>query len=169
MRTDEVETMTERKPPGMSTQEWVQSQVQRAANAGEFDNLALAGKPLTRLAAPHDPDWWVKDFIRREQIETDALLPPAMLLRKEKQKVQETVARMRRESEVREYLTDLNQRIRVSIRDTTGPVVPVGMVNEEAILAQWQDERAEAAAKPQPVAEVEPPVQKKSFWQRLFS
>ncbi|MEU4289970.1 DUF1992 domain-containing protein [Kribbella sp. NPDC026596] len=159
--------MTERKPPGMSTQDWVRAQVQQAANAGEFDNLALAGKPLTRLAAPHDPDWWVKDFIRREQIETDALLPPAMLLRKEKQKVQETVARMRRESEVRDYLADLNKRILVSIRDTTGPVVPVGTVDAEAILARWKTERTEAA-KPQPKAEVEPPA-KKSLWQRLFS
>jgi DnaJ homologue, subfamily C, member 28, conserved domain len=159
--------MTERKPPGMSTQDWVRAQVQQAANAGEFDNLSLAGKPLTKLAAPHDPDWWVKDFIRREQIEADALLPPAVLLRKEKQKVQETVARMRRESEVRDYLADLNKRILVSIRDTTGPVVPAGTVDEEAVLAQWRAERPEPA-RPQSVAEAERPA-KKSFWQRLFS
>jgi hypothetical protein len=160
--------MTKRRPPGMSTQQWVEAQIQRANNAGEFDNLPGAGKPL-KLADQHDPDWWVKDFIRREDVETEALLPPAVQLRKEKQQVQDKVRGMRRESEVRDYLADLNQRIRVSIRDTTGPVVPVGMVNEEAILAQWQDERAEAAAKPQPVAEAEPPVRKKSFWQRLFS
>jgi hypothetical protein len=158
--------MTKRKPPGMRTQDWVEAQIKRAENAGEFDNLALAGKPLPALAAPHDPDWWVKDFIRREQIETDALLPPAVLLRKEKEKVRETVARMRRESEVREYLTDLNKRILVSIRDTTGPVVPVGTVDEDAILAQWQVDRP--APRSQSAVEDEPPA-KKSFWQRLFS
>jgi hypothetical protein len=95
-----------------------------------------------------------------------------VLLRKEKQKVQETVARMRRESEVREYLEDLNKRILVSIRDTTGPVVPVGTVDADAILAQWQAERAEAAARSrqqsQPAAETEAP-RRKSLWQRLFS
>jgi hypothetical protein len=158
--------MTERKPPGMSTQEWVEAQIQRAQNAGEFDDLAGAGKPLTKLADPHDPDWWVKDFIRREQIETEALLPPAVLLRKEKQQVYEKVRGMRRETEVRDYLADLNRRILINIRDTTGPVVPVGTVDEEAILAQWRAEQQEPSARPEP--EPEPPA-RKSFWQKLFS
>ncbi|MGW1346113.1 DnaJ family domain-containing protein [Kribbella sp. NPDC002412] len=158
--------MTERKPPGMSTQDWVEAQLQRAQNAGEFDNLAGAGKPLTKLASPHDPDWWVKDFIRRENIETEALLPPAVLLRKEKQQVHDKVRGMRRESDVREYLADLNRRILVNIRDTTGPVVPVGTVDEEAILDQWRAERPDPAR----VREREPePERKKSIWQKLFS
>ncbi|MEU4603544.1 DUF1992 domain-containing protein [Kribbella sp. NPDC023972] len=158
--------MTERKPPGISTQDWVEAQIRRAQNAGEFDDLPGAGKPLTKLAEPHDPDWWVKDFIRREQIETDALLPPAVLLRKEKQQVYEKVRGMRREAEVRDYLADLNQRILINIRDTTGPVVPVGTVDEEAILAHWRSEQPDPAA--QPAAEPEP-APKKSLWQRLFS
>jgi hypothetical protein len=158
--------MTERKPPGMSTQDWVESQIRRAQNAGEFDDLPGAGKPLTKLADPHDPDWWVKDFIRREQIEAEALLPPAVLLRKEKQQVHDKVRGMRRESEVREYLADLNKRILINIRDTTGPVVPVGTVDEEAILARWRAEHPAPAKRPAPTPE---PVQKKSWWQRLFS
>ncbi|WP_460666076.1 DnaJ family domain-containing protein [Kribbella swartbergensis] len=158
--------MTERKPPGMSTQDWVESQIRRAQNAGEFDDLPGAGKPLTKLADPHDPDWWVKDFIRREQIEAEALLPPAVLLRKEKQQVDDKVRGMRRESEVREYLADLNKRILINIRDTTGPVVPVGTVDEEAILARWRAERPDPAERPAPKPE---PVRKKSFWQKLFS
>ncbi len=156
--------MTERKPPGMKTQDWVDAQLKRAQQAGEFDNLALAGKPL-QLADGHDPDWWVKDFIRRENIETDALLPSAMQLRKEKQQLHEKVRGMRRESEVREYLADLNNRIRLAIRDTTGPVVPTGPVNEDAVIAQWRMDRPARTTKP-----VEPPKpEKKSFWQRLFS
>lgn len=158
--------MTERKPPGMKTQDWVEAQIKRAQNAGEFDDLAGAGKPL-KLAESHDPDWWVKDFIRREQIETEALLPPAVLLRKEKQQVYEKVRGMRREAEVRDYLADLNKRILISIRDTTGPVVPVGTVDEEAILAQWDaEQRDRAQRKPAPEPETPP---KKSLWQKLFS
>ena len=157
--------MTKRRPPGMSHQEWVEAQIKQAQNAGEFDDLAPAGKPLN-LADQHDPDWWVKDFIRRENIETEALLPPAVLLRKEKQQVFDKVRGMRRESEVREYLADLNKRIRISIRDTTGPVVPTGPVNEEAIIAQWRMDRPAREPRPQH-AEKRP--QKKSIWQRLFS
>lgn len=158
--------MTERKPPGMKTQDWVEAQIKRAQNAGEFDDLADAGKPL-KLADQHDPDWWVKDFIRRENIETDALLPSAVQLRKEKDQIHEKIRGMRRESEVREYLADLNKRIRLAIRDTTGPVVPTGPVNEDAIIAQWRMERPPR----EPVAHrtEQPQPKKKSFWQRLFS
>ncbi len=157
--------MTERKPPGMKTQDWVEAQIQRAQRAGEFDDLAGAGKPL-QLAESHDPDWWVKDFIRREKIDTGALLPPAVQLRKEKQKVHETVARMRREFEVRDYLADLNKRILLSIRDTTGPVVPVGTVDEEEILEHW---RANRPARVRPDESTPEPPRKKSIWQKLFS
>jgi len=159
--------MTERKPPNMSPQDWVDLQISRAEKAGEFDDLPGAGKPL-KLADGHDPDWWVKDFIRREQIETEALLPPAVLLRKEKQQVHDKVRGMRRESQVRDYLADLNKRILISIRDTTGPVVPVGTVDEAAILAQWRMDRRDPANRPQPAPQAEPE-RKKSFWQRLFS
>jgi hypothetical protein len=158
--------MTKRRPPGVSTQEWVEAQIKRAQNAGEFDDLPGAGKPL-KLAEQHDPDWWVKDFIRREDVETEALLPPAVQLRKEKQQVHEKVRAMRRESEVRDYLADLNQRIRISIRDTTGPVVPTGPVDEDVVIAQWRMERPAPELRDR-TAEAERPA-KKSFWQRLFS
>ena len=158
--------MTKRRPPGMSNQDWVESQIKLAQNQGEFENLPGAGKPL-KLADQHDPDWWVKEFLDREDIETEALLPPAMLLRKEKQQVHEKIRGMRRESEVRDYLADLNKRIRLSIRDTTGPVVPTGPVNEDAVVAQWRMDRPSRTPVPQP-AEASTP-RKKSFWQRLFS
>ncbi|MGW7682369.1 DnaJ family domain-containing protein [Kribbella sp. NPDC054772] len=159
--------MTKRRPPGMSNQEWVESQIKLAQNQGEFENLPGAGKPL-KLADQHDPDWWVKDFIRREDVETEALLPPAVQLRKEKEHVHEKVRGMRRESEVREYLSDLNKRIRVSIRDTTGPVVPTGPVNEEVVIAQWRMDRPAREPRAQQ-SEQHRPARKKSIWQRLFS
>ncbi len=59
---------------------WVDVQIRRAMERGEFDNLPGAGKPL-RLPDRHDPDWWVKSLIEREQI--TGVLPPALALRKE--------------------------------------------------------------------------------------
>lgn len=162
--------MTERKPPGMKTEDWVEGQIKQAQRRGEFDDLEGSGKPLPKLADAHDPDWWVKDFIRREKIETDVLLPPSVQLRKEKQALQDKLAVLRTEAEVRDYLEDLNRRILLQIRDATGVVVPVGPVDEEEMLAQWREghearqaQRA-AAAKSEPAAEP-----KRTFWQRLFS
>lgn len=159
--------MTERKPPGMKTQDWVEAQIKQAQARGEFDDLPGAGKPIPKLAKAHDPDWWVKDFIRREKIETDALLPPSVQLRKEKEQIAEKVAKMRTEAEVREYLQDLNKRILLQIRDATGVVVPVGTVDEEHYVEQWSLDRP--ATKP-PKATQEPADDPKpSLWRRLFS
>ncbi|GAB3937725.1 hypothetical protein GCM10029976_051210 [Kribbella albertanoniae] len=164
--------MTSRKPPSMSMQEWIDHQLREAEKAGEFDNLVGAGKPL-KLADKHDPDWWVKDFIRRENLDTEALLPVPVLLRKEKARVREKVAKMRRESEVRDYLEDLNKRIVLAIRDATGPVIPVGKVDAEAALKQWRvdheewlENRRRAVTR---AAEETAVPEKKSFWQRIFS
>ncbi|TDU89044.1 uncharacterized protein DUF1992 [Kribbella voronezhensis] len=162
--------MTERKPPSMKMDDWVEAQIQRAQNAGEFDDLAGAGKPIGKLADPHDPDWWVKDFMRREKIEADVLLPPTVLLRKEKARIREHVRKMRTEAEVREYLDDLNQRILVQVRDATGPVIPVGKTDEDAVLRQWREDReAGQAPQPEPAPPQQEPAPKRSFWQRLFS
>ncbi|TWD81440.1 uncharacterized protein DUF1992 [Kribbella amoyensis] len=160
--------MTERKPPGMTTQEWVQLQLKQADARGEFDNLAGAGKPLPKLADPHDPDWWVKDFIRREQIETEALLPLSVQLRKEKQRIGETVAKLRTETEVRDYLRDLNERIRIQVRDSTGAVVPVGPVDEDEVLELWRRDRPEPQSVQPRDPEPEAP-RRRTLWQRLFS
>jgi hypothetical protein len=161
--------MTERKPPGMSPQDWVEIQIRQAEQRGDFEGLPGAGKPL-KLAAAHDPDWWVKDFIRRENIEADALLPPPVQLRKEKAQIPDKVATMRRESEVREYLQDLNARIRIQIRDATGIVVPVGLVDEEQVVRDWVEAQpARDARRRAAVPDPEPEPKKKSFWQRLFS
>ncbi len=158
--------MTERKPPGMKTQDWVEAQIKQAQARGEFDDLAGAGKPLPKLANAHDPDWWVKDFIRREKIETDALLPPSVQLRKEKQAIQDKLSVLRTEAEVRDYLQDLNRRILLQIRDATGVVVPVGPVDEEELVEHW---RANRPVRPAKQAAEPAPAPKRSFWQRLFS
>jgi DnaJ-like protein len=159
--------MTERKPPGMKTQDWVEAQIKQAQARGEFDDLPGAGKPIPKLAEPHDPDWWVKDFIRREKIETDALLPPSVQLRKEKEQLPGKLAKMRTEREVREYLQELNQRILIQIRDATGAVVPVGTVDEEYFVEQWQMDRP--APQPRRTSAEEPKKTKRTLWQRLFS
>jgi hypothetical protein len=72
--------MTERKPPGIGFQTWVERQIREAMERGEFDNLPGAGKPIPDLDKPHDELWWVKDKLRRERL---SYLPPTLALRKE--------------------------------------------------------------------------------------
>ena len=52
--------MTERKPPGVGFETWVERQIREATERGEFDNLPGAGKPVADLDKPHDELWWIK-------------------------------------------------------------------------------------------------------------
>lgn len=72
--------MTEQKPPGISWESWIEQQIREAQEAGAFDQLPGAGKPLPSLIKEYDPLWWVKNLVQREQI---SILPPSLeLLRK---------------------------------------------------------------------------------------
>src|SRR6476660_4058855 len=68
-------TMTERKPAGVSFESWIDAQIRVAKENGAFDNLPGAGKPLPDSDQPFDPDWWVKQLVKREQIEGVDVLP----------------------------------------------------------------------------------------------
>ena len=43
--------------------------IREAAERGEFDDLPGAGQPLPGLSGTYDPDWWVKEWIRRTSLE----------------------------------------------------------------------------------------------------
>ena len=64
--------MTERKPPGVGFETWVERQLREAAERGAFDDLPGAGKPIPDLDKPHDELWWVKQKLRRENFSVPA-------------------------------------------------------------------------------------------------
>ncbi|MBV9195450.1 MAG: DUF1992 domain-containing protein [Solirubrobacterales bacterium] len=60
--------MPERKPPGVRFETWIERQIRRAGERGEFDQLPGAGRPLPDLDRPHDEMWWVKQKLRRGRV-----------------------------------------------------------------------------------------------------
>lgn len=139
--------------------------VDRAIARGDFDNLALAGKPIPGLGEGHDPDWWVKGLIQRENI--TGLGPRAILLRKEDAELDERLDRQYTEQQVREILEDFNYRVIDARRQLLGgPPVITKLRDIEAEVERWRDRRdaarraAEASAPPAP--------EKVSFWRRLW-
>jgi DnaJ-like protein len=89
--------------------EWVDLQIRKAMERGEFDDLPGAGKPLTSLGPQHDPDWWLKQLIEREKI--SGVLPPALQLRKDDAELDAKLDRHTAESEVRRELEEFNARV----------------------------------------------------------
>ena len=124
---------------------WYESRVDRlireAQERGDFDGLPGAGRPLPGRGEPDDDDWWIKAWVRREQI--TGVLPATMMLRKEVEDVLDTAAKKTSEQAVRAYVADLNERIRRAQRGLLdGPPVILSTVDAEAVVRDWRARRA---------------------------
>ena len=120
---------------------WVDLQIRAAMERGEFDDLPGAGKPLRGLDGPHDPNWWVKKLIEREQI---SVLPAALALRREDVELDETLDRWSREQDVRQAVEDFNRRVVDARRQLQGgPPVITALRDVDTEVGRWEARRAE--------------------------
>ena len=100
--------MTERKPPGIAWDAWIEQRIHEADEQGVLDNLPGSGRPLPGLEAGYDPDWWVKQFVQREGV---SVLPPALELLRKVERVLAGLSRLPTEAQVREQLVAMNAEI----------------------------------------------------------
>ena len=172
--SDEANEGDEGKKPigSMSPEErsrYVDVVVDQAMRRGEFDNLPLQGKPIPGLTGTHDPDWWVKGLIERENI--TGVLPSAQL-RKDDAELDGKLDLEAMEVRVREIVTDFNSRIVDARRQLQGgpPIVtPTRDVDEE--VGRWEARRAArraASASPTPTARREPATSENRPWWRFW-
>jgi hypothetical protein len=134
--------MTEQKPPGMSWESWIDQQIREAREAGLFDNLPGAGKPLASLAEGYDPLWWVKQLVQREKI---SVLPPSLEMLRKVESEMVAVWKLGDEAKVRSRILALNREIaKVNARSTEGPPTRLGPLDVEAIVAEWRARRKSA-------------------------
>ncbi len=157
---DANESDGKKSPGSMSPEErsrYVDVVVDQAMRRGEFDNLPLHGKPIPGLSGTHDPDWWVKGLIERENI--TGVLPSAQL-RKDNAELDGKLDLEAMEGRVREIVTDFNARVVDARRQLQGgpPIVtPTRDVDEE--VRRWQARRAarrSASAHPTAATRSEP-------------
>lgn len=125
---------------------WVDLQVRRAMERGEFDDLPGAGKPIKGLGSTHDPDWWVKNLIERERI--TGVLPPALALRKEDGELDAVLDRETTEDGVRRVVRDFNRRVVEARRQLQGgPPVITPTRDEDGEVVAWRARRVERRAR----------------------
>lgn len=111
--------------------------IREAEERGEFDNLPGAGRPLPGAGEHYDENWWLKAFVKRENI--TGALPPSLALRREIEDVAETVKRRTSEADVRAYVADLNDRVRRAQRGhLDGPSVVLSTVDEDEVVRSWR-------------------------------
>jgi hypothetical protein len=119
--------------------QWVDLQIKRAMERGEFDNLPGAGKPLGDLGSPYDRDWWLKKLIEREQI---TVLPAALQLRKDDVELDGLLDRETAEKQVRTIVEDFNRRVVEARRQLQGgPPVVTPTRDADAEVERWRERR----------------------------
>jgi Domain of unknown function (DUF1992) len=161
--------MTERKPPEISFTSWIDRQINEAAQRGAFDDLPGAGKPLPKRTDADDGQAWLRDYLRREGVSAEDLLPTPLKLRKEAERLTGAIQDLRSEQEVRDAVAELNRRIIQWRRIPAGPPLFLRLVDEDALVSRWRDRQA-ASLPPPPLAShrqagAEPALPR--WWRRL--
>ena len=128
--------MTERKPPGVSWETWIDRQIREGMERGDFDDLPGHGKPIADVDRPHDELWWVRNKLQREGV---SYLPPTLALRKDVEDAQAAIESAGSEAEVRAIVIDVNERIRaVNRQATAGPPSNLVPLDVEAAVERWR-------------------------------
>ena len=128
--------MTERKPPGVGWESWVDQQIRESQERGEFDNLPGHGKPLKDIDRPRDELWWVRAKLQRENVSWS---PPSLALRQEVDAAREQIAAATTEAKVRELVAAINERIRyVNSHTISGPPTTISVFDVEDVVERWR-------------------------------
>jgi hypothetical protein len=150
-RDDEQERRTPREPTRAESRAvaarrmaqqhtWVDLQIQRAMERGDFDDLPGAGKPIRDLGTQHDPDWWLKRLVEREKV---SVLPPSLQLRKEDAELDDRLDKLAVEKEVRREVEEFNARVlKARYTPMDGPPLITQTRDVEQTVAAWRERRA---------------------------
>jgi hypothetical protein len=116
---------------------WLDRQIREAQERGDFDNLPGTGKPLPNRNELYDEDWWLKQWIEREQL--TGLAPTSLMILKEAEELPQTLAKQSSEAAVRQIVLSLNERIdRARRSQVDGPPVRLEPFDVDELVTQWR-------------------------------
>ncbi|QDT54024.1 hypothetical protein Pan44_20510 [Caulifigura coniformis] len=120
----------------MSWESFAERRIREAMDAGQFDNLAGAGKPIPGIDDPPDDDWWIRQKLKDEGL---SIVPPILEARRELERTLAELPRIGSEAEVRRRLEKVNQQVREAIASPhPGPAVVVLPVDVDEAVARWK-------------------------------
>jgi hypothetical protein len=145
------------------------ARVEEAERRGVFEGNPYHGKPLPGNDGRHDPDWWIKAKIEREDIR--GIAPPALALRTEDAELDDHLDALTTEDDVRAVLVDFNARVKEARRQLLGgPPVVTPMRDVDAEVGRWRERRdARRAADEQAAADraaAEQAARPRRWWRR---
>src|SRR5688500_2109952 len=118
----------------------VEQRIRDAQKRGAVNNLAGSGKPLPDLDEPLDEMWWIRKWLKRENL---AVTPQTLSLRKQVDIARESIAAAQSEQEVRDIIADINPKIsEANRRASSGPPTNLMPFNVERAVAKWRAARS---------------------------
>jgi Domain of unknown function (DUF1992) len=122
-----------RRPPHETFENFVERQIREGREAGEFDGLEGAGRPLPGLDDPPDELWWIKQKMRREDL---SFVPDSIAIRRDLESLLAQLPTLD-EADARARLCNLDARIRkLNATVISGPPTTVAPLDVDAILAK---------------------------------
>ena len=85
---------------------------------------------------------WLHDYLHREGVSPEELLPTPLRLRKEIERLTATIGELHTEQQVREIATELNRQILQWRRIPEGPPVYLRLLDPEELVSRWREARA---------------------------
>jgi hypothetical protein len=132
--------MTLRKPFGTGFVPWVEAQISEAMDAGAFDTLPGAGKPLPNNKGQFDPDWWVKQYAEREGV---SILPASLALLRKVEKELALIRKLGDEAAVRRRVAAVNAEIvKLNMTLVDGPPTTLSPLDVDQVVAEWRESRS---------------------------
>lgn len=118
---------------------WLESLLKKALAEGDVRNLEGHGKPLASLDGAYDPDWWLKDKMKREKLTS---MPREFELRRKVEAEKDALLAVKDEAQVRRRLAAINAEIgHFNAHYVFGPTGTLGLVDLEAFLESWRRHR----------------------------
>jgi hypothetical protein len=131
--------MTERRPPGLGYESWIDRQISEAEKRGKFDGLSTAGKPLPDLGRS-DENWWIKGKLREEGL---SYAPPSLALKKSVADALASALGADSDDQAREIIEVINGKIREANRKgIKGPPVVFRPFRVESVLRERRRRRS---------------------------
>lgn len=147
--------MTERMPPQVPYEDWIERRIRLAREQGAFDGLRGAGKPLPRRDRPLTGAEWAAAWARREGADLVAMLPLSLALRREREDLLAAVPHRRSEAQVRALVEDFNARLEAAYRrPADGPPLTLAPLDVEAAAQRWRDAHPAPVSPAAPVAAI---------------
>jgi hypothetical protein len=136
--------MASNRPPGVTWESYTDALFRQARENGEFERLPGAGKPIAGLDEPYDENWWLKQYLHREDL---SVSPDTLRFKAELVVELDALWDLPAEDQVRKKLLQLNAQIyRMNALPTEGPALNVGLIDAKEMIARWREKRKKAGA-----------------------